>query len=308
MKNNILSSLILFAGIHFAGAQLTLTGTNYFQDFNAIAGGLPPGWSIRVNATTSSLGIVTANYNAGKTWADLVGEFGNCASTVSNSGTNFLGGEPLGIQANCTNRALAVRQTAAFGDPGASFVLQITNTIGLSNLVFAVDLEMLKVNAYSTTWTIQYAIGNSPNSFVTLGTYADPGVFGATRETFHLGADASNCSSNVWIRIVALTAASGSTGSRDTFGIDNFSLSWTTNASTAVPPLITGIIVADGKVEINFIGDNRDDERAFILQAADDISGPFSDTIGGIAKISSGNFCATNQPDRSRKFYRIKRP
>jgi hypothetical protein len=309
MKNKILSLFILFTGIHIACAQLMLTGTNYFQDFNAIAGGLPIGWSIRTNATASSLGVVVGNYNAaGKTWGDTTGEFGNCASTMNNSGTNFLGGESTTIQSNCTNRALAMRQTVSFGDPGASFVLQITNTIGLSNLIFSVDLDMLRVNAYSTTWTIQYAVGNSPNLFTTLGSYSDPGVFGATRQTFYLGADASNCSSNVWIRIVALSAAAGSAGSRDTFGIDNFSLSWTTNTSSATPPFITGIAVADGKVRIDFHGDGNDDEHAFVLQTANTLSGPYADTADGITKISAGTFCATNLPDGSPKFYRIKRP
>src|SRR5579862_3533604 len=101
-------------------AQLTLTGTNYLQDFNAISNGIPIGWSIRINATTNSLGTTTNNYNAaGKTWGDIGGEFGNCASTVANSGTNFLGSESTTVQGNCTNRALAIRQTGSFGDPGA---------------------------------------------------------------------------------------------------------------------------------------------------------------------------------------------
>jgi hypothetical protein len=36
-----------------------------------------------------------------------------------------------------------------------------------------------------------------------------------------LGTDADNQTNNVWIRVVALSAAIGG-GSRETFGIDNF--------------------------------------------------------------------------------------
>ena len=72
-------------------AQLNLTGDKYTQDFNAISNGIPIGWSIRTNATAATLGGVTTNYSAAKTWGDTGGEFGNCASTVANSGTNFYG-------------------------------------------------------------------------------------------------------------------------------------------------------------------------------------------------------------------------
>jgi hypothetical protein len=277
-----------------AQGQLTLTGGSYVQHFDAISNGLPAGWSLRTEATATSLGTVTTNYNAdGKTWASTAGEFGNCASTVANSGTNFIGGETTTIQGNCTNRALAVRQTASFGDPGAAFVLQIAHTIGLSNLTFNVDLDLLRTNSNSTAWTVQYAIGDSPSSFVTLGDYSDPGVFGATTRTYHLGADASGSTSNVWIRIAALSPAGGS-GTRDTFGIDNFSLSWNSSSAAGAPPAISHFAVASGQAQIDFTGSANDGVGAFRLQTADQVSGPYTDAGAEVSmtQINPGHFHA----------------
>lgn len=311
-KNSFLCGAALFLGAALlnqsAQAQLTLSGVNYTQNFNAISNGLPTGWSLRTNATATTLGTITTNYNAkGKTWGDSGGEFGNCASTVANSGTNFTGGESSTIQGNCTNRALAIRQTASFGDPGAAFVLQIANTIGLSNLTFSVDLDMLRVNPYSTTWTIQYAVGNSPSSFTTLGEYPDPGVFGAMTQTYNLGADADNSSANVWIRIAALSAATGS-GSRDTFGIDNSSLSWEGNGVSIIAPSISGITLNGGNVQIDFTGDPGDSPSSFILQCAGQLSDAFGDTDAAITQTGPGNFHAECAMNESQQFYRIKRP
>jgi hypothetical protein len=291
-----------------AQAQLTLTGANYIQNFDAIGSGLPAGWSIRTNATATTLGTITTNYNAsGKAWGSNPGEFGNCASTMSNSGTNFTGAEPPAIQTNCVNRALAIRQTSIFGDPGAAFVLQIANTVGLSNLTFSVDLCTLRTNGYTTTWTIQYAVGNSPAAFTTLGAYTNSSVFGATTETYNLGADANNLSSNVWIRIAALSAAVGS-GTRVTFGIDNFSLSWKGNGVSIIAPSISRIVFTNGNVQIEFTGDSGDSPSSFTLQCAGRSSDAFGDTGGTITQTSPGIFRAVCAMNGSQQFYRIKRP
>jgi hypothetical protein len=288
-------------------AQLTLTGTSYVQDFNSIGSGLPEGWTVRTNATAGSLGTVTGIYSAAtKSWGDSTGEFGNCASTV-NSGTNFLGTETSGIQNGCANRALSIRQTGTFGDPYAAFVLQITNAAGLSNFAFAVDCDLLRSNGYSTTWTIQYAVGSTP-VFTTLGIFPDPAnFFSSTRQNYTLGPDASN-QSNLWIRFVALSPATGS-GSRDTFGIDNFSLSWTTNGMSA-KPVITGIMVGNGQVQVDFAAGSSDGPEVFFLQTALDACGPFSDAGAGakIVQRNPGSFRATNSVTASQQFYRIRRP
>ena len=302
------AALFLGAALFSVQAQLTLSGTNYSQNFDAISNGVPTGWSVRIGATTNSLGTVTTNYNSGKkTWTDTTGEFGNCASTVANSGTNFTGNESTTVQGNCTNRALAVRQTSSFGDPGTAFVLQISNTIGLSNLTFSLDLCTLKANTNITTWTIQYAVGNSPTEFTTLGAYTNSTNFSATTQTNSLGTDASGSSANIWIRIAALSPAVGS-GNRDTFGIDNFSLSWTTNGVLITQPSITGIILTNGNVQIDFTGDNADSPSAFNLQCVGRCSDVFGDTGATITQTSPGHFRAVYPMNGSQQFYRVKRP
>jgi hypothetical protein len=289
--------------------QLTLSGTNYNQDFNTISNGLPAGWSVRLNATAASLGT-NANFpTAAKTWADQTGEFGNCASTVANSGTNFNGTESTSIQPGCTNRALAIRQTGSFGDPGAAFALQIANTVGLSNLTFSVNLCTLRTNGYTTVWTIQYAVGDSPTNFTPLGTYSNLANFGPTTQAYNLGANANGASSNVWIRIVALSPATGS-GSRATFGIDNFSLSWNSSGASGSPPAISHFAVTNGQAQIDFTGSSTDGVGAFLVLAADQISGPYKEIGAGvtITQLNPGSFHAAAPLKGPQQFYRIKRP
>ena len=311
-NNSFLCGAALFLGAALfqqsVQAQVSLAGTNYIEHFDAISNGVPAGWSVRINATTNSIGTVTTNYSAArKTWSDTSGEFGNCASTVANSGTNFIGSESSTIQGNCTNRALAIRQTGTFGDPGAAFVLQIENTIGCSNLTFTVDLCTLRTNGYTTVWTVQYAVGNSPDAFTTLGTCANSNNFGATTETYSLGSDADNISSNVWIRIAALSPATGG-GSRATFGIDNFSLSWSTNAAGVTQPFITAIVLKNGNVQIDFTGDTADGASAFKLQCLDRCSSGFGDTGATVTQTTPGHFRVVYPANSAQQFYRIKRP
>jgi hypothetical protein len=290
-------------------AQLTLNGTNYTQDFNAISNGLPAGWSVRLNATATNLGT-NANFpTAAKTWSDTTGEFGNSASTTANTGTNFIGNESTTIQGNCTNRALAIRQTGSFGDPGAAYTLQITDTVGLSNLIFSVNLCTLRTNGYTTVWTVQYTVGNSPTNFTTLGTYSNSTSFGATLQTYNLGTNANNASSNLWIRMVALSPATGS-GSRATFGIDNFSLSWNSASTPGSSPAISRFAITNGQAQIDFTGNASDGVGAFLILGADQISGPYTQIGAGatITQVNPGIFHAAAPLKGPQQFYRIKRP
>ncbi|HEU5397203.1 MAG TPA: hypothetical protein VFV81_08545 [Verrucomicrobiae bacterium] len=300
----------LMTAAQMASAQLTLAGNSYLQNFNDLGNGLPTGWTLRLNATATNLGTVAVLADpAPHTWGATTAEFRNCASTVSNAGTNFIGTESTAIQSACTNRALAIRQGASFGDPGAAFVLQIADTVGRSNLTLSLDLQLLKSNGYATTWSIQYAVGNAPESFIALGTFPDPAAFGSTASIFHLGADADNRGSNLWIRIAALAPATGS-GSRDTFAIDNFSLHWDGNGSVATTLALTRIVVTNGFVVIDFDAGADDAAEAFQLQTADDIAGPYSDGVMGaeISRLEAGHFRASHSLDRPQQFYRIKRP
>ena len=232
------AALVCSAAFHVQSvrAQVTLSGTNYTQNFNTLGSGLPPGWSVRTNASAASLGTVAAFNPATVSWSTSTGQFANGAGTVLNALTAATGAETSTQQSAFTNRCLIIRQQASapfFGNPGAALVFQIANTIGLSNLTFSVDLNMLSVQTRSTTWTIDYAVGNAPAAFTGLGTGSDPGVFGTTTQTYNLGPDADDQTNNVWIRIAALSAATGS-GSCDTFGIDNFVLNY---AGPAAPTI-----------------------------------------------------------------------
>jgi hypothetical protein len=294
-----------------AEAQVKLTGTNYTQNFNSLSNGLPPGWSVRTNATATSLGT-PANFNTNVvSWGTQTGQFGNAAGITNNSLAVAVGTETAVQQISFTNRCLSLRQTVSYADPGAAFVFQIENTTGFSNLTFSVDLNMLSVQPHSTVWTVDYAVGNSPASFTLLGTYSDTGVFGATTQIYSLGADADNQSENVWIRIVALSPATGSSGNRDSFGIDNFSLSWTTNAQAVVAPVtpaIAAVAMIGGSVQIDFNAGTADVPPSFVVVGSPQITGTYSDAGAVITPLGQGSFRATCAANGPQQFYRIKRP
>lgn len=311
-KSSFLCSAALFLGAALFNqsvhAQLTLSGTQYTQNFDAISNGLPDGWSLRIDATATALGTLTTDYSAsGKTWGDSGGEFGNCASTVANSGTNFTGDESTTIQAGCTNRALAVRQTGSFGDPGAAFVLNLAHTRGMTNFQMGLDFLILSAQSRSTIWTVDYAVGDNPEQFTPLATFADPGAFGATHTDLSFDTALDDQDANIWIRIVALSATTGSS-SRDTFGIDNFSLSWEGSVISPTAPSICRIQLMNGNAQIDFTGDIGDSPSSFTLQCASQISDTFADTDATITQISPGNFHAECAMSESQQFYRIKRP
>jgi Immunoglobulin I-set domain len=221
-----------------ASAQISLTGTNYTQNFDNISSGLPAGWSVRINASVASLGTAAGFVAAPTSWTSSSGQFANFASTTNNDGTSFLGTENASTQTSATNRCPGIRQTGSFGDPDAAFVLQIQNTLGLANFQVTADFSILNVQGRSTTWTVDYGIGTNPVSFTSIGTFTDPGTFGTATRTLSFGSALDNQGQNVWIRVVALTGSTGS-GSRDTFGIDNFALSYGAYVANTNPPAIT---------------------------------------------------------------------
>jgi len=169
------------------------------------------------------------------TWASNTGEFRNVAST---SGLAF--DSSSANQNSSADRALGVRQGGSFGDPGAAFTFNFNST-GYNLSAINLSALMLSVQGRSTVWTIDYGIGASPASFTALTTYSDPGVFGSTPLSI-TGAALTSLSnqSNVWIRVTALSASTGS-NSRDTFAIDNFSLSY-----SAVPEPSTYAAILGG--------------------------------------------------------------
>ena len=219
-----------------ARAQVTLTGTSYSQNFNGLGTGLPTGWTVRTAASASALGTSGATFinTAGSTtaWSDTGGAFKNCAAAAAGSAAS------TATQTAAADRALAIRQVGAFGDPGAAFVLQLNSTAGFTNFQLALDLEMLNVQARSTVWTIDYAIGAAPTAFTAVATFSDPAAFGVTLTNINFNGVIDDKNTNVWIRVVALGASTGG-GSRDTFGIDNFTLTYMPGSSGSTPVGIT---------------------------------------------------------------------
>ncbi len=215
-------------------AQVPLSSGTYVQTFDAIGSGLPAGWSVTTGATASALGTTAAfDASTSSNWSVTTGSWRNSAA-ADNPG--FTATTATAAQAAATDRALGIRQTGAFGDPGAAANFNFS-TIGLQVTSISFSAQMLSVQTRSTTWSLQYGLGAVPSTWTTVASYSDPAVFGATTMTASGFGTALDNQSNVWLRIVALVVTSGS-GSRDTFGIDDFTIV-TTGASGPVPPGIS---------------------------------------------------------------------
>ncbi len=209
-------------------AQVTLTGTSYTQNFNAVGTSLPSGWGVYTGATATALGTASTLTTAQTSWVSTTGNFRNTAS--ANGSTS---GDAVTAQNANTDRALSVRQTGSFGEPGAAFAVQFANTTGLQGFVATIKLQSLDVGSTrTTTWELQYATGGTPTSFTTIATGTTGGsAFTNTTLSGMLPATINNQSQPLWLRVVALNASTGS-GNRATSGIDDFSLTYT-SASTA---------------------------------------------------------------------------
>ena len=220
----LLVMAFLFLG-NIALGQVTLSGTSYIENFDGIASGYPTGWTGRTGSTASSIGTAAALTTVATAWNNTAGAFKNCAS---NDGADL---------STNTDRSLSVRQASSFGDPGASFLLQIANTTGLSNFQLSFKLQSLDAASPRTTaWQVQYAIGAAPTSFTTITTTPAITNTGGTTSsnttiTATLPSVIDNSTGNVWIRIVTLSASTGS-GNRATTGIDDFNLTYSSAANT----------------------------------------------------------------------------
>ncbi|WP_159784523.1 hypothetical protein [Sodalinema gerasimenkoae] len=202
-----------------------LTGVSYQESFATLGEGLPTGWAIYTGATKSDLGILNLFDPEPATWNELRGAFKNLASL--NSGLEF--GDAPAQQRAAGDRALGIRQSASFGDPGAAFVFSLTNTEGFEDFQLSLEAQMLSVQDRSTSWTIDYRVGEE-GDFFSLGLYEDPEVWGITQlrtgvELLEFNDDINNQLEPVQIRVVALSESTGS-GFRDTIAIDNFRLTY----------------------------------------------------------------------------------
>jgi Ca2+-binding RTX toxin-like protein len=212
--------------------SITLINTKYDENFDGIGSALPTGWLIYTGATSSTLGTAASWTTTPTAWVDSLGKFKNFAANDS----GLISTASTTDQNSATDRALGIRQTGTFGDPGASFVLNLNNTTGFQNFGLSFKAQMLSFQPRSTIWTIDYRVGNSGN-FNVLGTYSDPNTFGSSTLNFStFGTDINNQSNQVQIRISALSASTG-TSNRDSFGIDDFQLTYSPAVSS--PPVVT---------------------------------------------------------------------
>jgi hypothetical protein len=230
---NILPVLLALGMFCSAQAQIILSGSSYTQDFNDLGSGLPLGWSIHSGATSTANGTALEFNTLKKAWSETEGGFKNFAS-ANNSGATSAAS--VADQASYSDRALGVRQVAAL-DPGAAFVAHIANTAGFQLFELALDLQLLNIQSRSTSWTVDYRLGDS-GAFTALGSYTDPGEWGNTHRVFSFGSSLDNQADSVYIRVAALSPSSGS-GSRDSFGIDNVSLTF-----SAIPEPSTYAVAA----------------------------------------------------------------
>ena len=212
------------------GNGITLTTSPFTIDFNNIGSGLPSGVTVVTGASATSAGTAGSYINAATSslWNRTASGFKNFASA-----TGLTMGADSATQVNAANRALGVRQTSATGfDPGAAFVLQLANTTGKNNLKMDFQLQSLDTSSAvtrTTTWSVDYAIGDNPASFTTVaatGTMTTGNkVFSNNAISVTFPAAVNNQSQKVWIRIVTLTATSGS-NNRPSTAIDDVKFTW----------------------------------------------------------------------------------
>ena len=214
--------------------QMTLGTSPYIQNFDSLGvSGLPTGWTVVTSATATSLGSPSSVVT--DVWANTSGNFRNVAAAESPQTS----ASSTGVQNAATDRALAIRPSGSFGDPNGAFLFQIANTTGKTGFSLSLKHMTFDDQARMIVYTVEYTtVAAGTSGWTSLGTYTTT-TFGSTDATYSFGTALDNISNTVWIRIRG--NASTGTGSRDTYGIDDVSLSWNavaactgpTNAATA---------------------------------------------------------------------------
>ena len=231
---------MMAAGACSGRAALVLSGTSYTESFDSIGGGLSSGWAVYSGASSSALGSATTFNTTKSTWTQsgemASGGFWNIASA---DGLSAVSGDTA--QNTSLDRAIGFRQVGTGGlDPGAAVILNIQDTANLGNFALLLKIQLLADNGHSTDLVLDYRIGDT-GGFTTLATYTDSNAFGSTTVSFN-STDLhawNNQSSDIWFRIAAVNTSTGS-GSRDTFGIDDFSLTYSAVPEPAAWGAITG--------------------------------------------------------------------
>ncbi|NBU94161.1 MAG: hypothetical protein EBS18_06470, partial [Actinobacteria bacterium] len=140
-----LSDVVAGAGPPPGSSGLPLTSSPYVQNFDGIATGLPQGISVKIGATSSSIGTgdmpfyPATGLSSPTAWNQTSAGLKNFASF-----TGMTSSSDAAAQGAHPNRALGIRQTSATGyDPGASYVLLLNNTSGKTNFQLTFSLQSL---------------------------------------------------------------------------------------------------------------------------------------------------------------------
>jgi hypothetical protein len=199
----------------------------YLINFNNLSSGLPAGVSVVTGATASNPGTASSLTSSASTslWNRTGSGYKNFASAT---GLNM--GSDSAAQVNSSNRALGIRQTSSFGDPGGAFVFQINNTTGKSNLKMEFSLQSLDTSsARITTWMVDYGLGDAPTLFTAVsanGTMTTGNkLFSSNTVTVDFPAALNNQAQKIWVRILSLSATTGS-GNRASSAIDDVKFTW----------------------------------------------------------------------------------
>lgn len=205
------------------GNGIELSHSPVMIDFNGITNGLPQGVTVMDGAKSNNSGKAAIYTSANATWASTAAGYKNYASAKGQASSLTAAN-----QNKIVDRALGVRQGTA-NDPGAAFVFEINSMSGKRNLKMNFLLQSLAISAKKTTsWSVDYAIGNS-NTFIAVPVtgikMTGNAMFSNSAVYADFGNALDNSNSIIRIRIVALTASTGS-GSRPATAIDDVTFSW----------------------------------------------------------------------------------
>ncbi|MBM3412835.1 MAG: hypothetical protein FJY19_05590 [Bacteroidetes bacterium] len=229
-----LSDVVAGSGPLPGSGGIPLTSSPYIQNFDGIATGLPQGISVKIGATATSLGTgdmpfyPATGLGSPTAWNQTSAGLKNFASY-----TGMTASSDAAAQGAHTNRALGIRQTSAVGyDPGAAYVFLLDNTTGKANFQLNFLLQSLDATpgGRTTAWRVEYGLGDNPSTFTAVTSnpatlITNLGTFGNTPVAVSFGTSLNNLNQKVWIRIITLSATTGS-GNRPSSAIDDVQLSW----------------------------------------------------------------------------------
>ncbi len=232
-KISLLLNLLLLSSTLSLVSQstsITLSGGQYIETFDSLASGLPNGWAIKTSTSANTTGTNVILTPAPTLWNVTSGRFNNYASGDI--------GE-TGDQNATSDRALGIRQTGSFGDPGGAFVIRLANTANLNSFKLSFKLQSLdKTSPRISLWGVDYAVGDSTQftGATTVPSSLSTGGSSYSNQTINVnfGAALDNKSNNVWIRIRSISASTGS-GNRPSTAIDDFTLTYLGGSGSNVP-------------------------------------------------------------------------